>query len=198
MKKTNSSTFRCTGVYSANIMSLVMTDQALHICQSHLGIRQSRWYLSTYVWVWGSTRESRAYLPDWSSTAYSPISFVDYNTLGDIEYLCQHIRGIATPFAGLWLNFRCSGESWAYLCDRSSTAYSPIPFGNQNRLGDSEYLCKNMKHGLAYSWQNRSFYCPIMEVLVHLWSASQRVGSWDTAQVFLAQIELFATRVFLA
>ena len=90
------------------------------------------------------TGEFRAYLDGLSSTAYSPIAFVNQNRLGDIEYLCQDICAIAAAFAGLWLKFRCTGESWAYLRDRSSTVYSPIPCGNQNKLGDNEYLCQNM------------------------------------------------------
>ena len=105
------------------------------------------------------------------------------DSLSDIEYLCQDIHGIAAAFAGLRLKFRCTGESWAYLRDRSSTAYSQIPFGNQTRLGDNEYLCQDMRHRLTYSGQSRSFCWHIIEVLAHLWSASQRVGSWDMAQV---------------
>jgi hypothetical protein len=104
--------------------------------------------------------------------------------------LYQDIRGIAAACAGLWLKLQVTGESWEYLRDRSSTAYSPIPFGNQNRLGDIEYLCSNMRHRLTYSWQSRSICCHIIDVLAHLGSASQRVGSWDTAWVFLAQMPL--------
>jgi len=100
------------------------------------------------------------------------------------------ICGKAGAFALIWSKFRCTGESWAYLHDRSRTAYLPIPFGNPNRLGDIEYLCQNMRHRLTYLWQIRSFCWHIIEVLALLWSASQRVGSWDTAQVFLAQMPL--------
>jgi len=120
----------------------------------------------------------------WWSTAYSPISWVNSNRLGDIEYLCQDFCGMAAAFAGLWLKFRCTGESWAYLGDRSSTAYLPIPFGNQNRLGDIEYVCQNMSHRLTYSWQSCSFCWHIIEHLAHQWCASQRLGRWDTARVF--------------
>jgi len=104
------------------------------------------------------------------------------------------ICGRAGAFAPIWLKFRCTGKSWAYLLDRSSTAYSPIPFGNYNRLGDIEYLCQNMKHRFTYLWQIRSFCWHIIDVLAHHWSASQRVGSWDTARGFLA----FPAGVFLA
>jgi len=52
MKQQCSSTDRCAGVSSANVIWFVMTDPALHICQSHLAIRQSRWHSSTCVWVW--------------------------------------------------------------------------------------------------------------------------------------------------
>jgi len=121
------------------------------------------------------TGESWAYHRDRSCTAYSPIPFGNQNRLGDIEYLCQDICGRAAAFAGLWLKFRCTGESWAYLHDKSSTAYSPIPFGNQNRLGDIEYLCRNVRHGLTYSWQNGSLCWHIIEGLAHRRSASQRV-----------------------
>jgi len=82
----------------------------------------------------------------------------------------------------------CIRESWAYLRNWFSTACSPIPFGYQNRLGDIEYLCQNMRHRLTYSWQSRNFSWNIIEVLAHLWSASQRVRSWDTSWVFLAQM----------
>jgi len=47
-----------------------------------------------------------------------------------------------------------------------------------------------MRHRLTYSWQSCSFCWHIIEVLAHLGSASQKVGSWDTARVFLAQIPL--------
>jgi hypothetical protein len=43
----------------------------------------------------------------------------------------------------------------------------PIPFGNQNRLGDIEYLCQNVRHGLTYSWQSGSFCWPMVEIPVH-------------------------------
>jgi len=56
MKTQYSSTFRCTGVSSANVIWFVITDRALHICQSHFAITQSRWYWSTYVWVWDTAR----------------------------------------------------------------------------------------------------------------------------------------------
>jgi len=49
MKKPNLSICRYTGVSLANVIWVVMTDPALHICQSHLAIRLSRWYSSTYV-----------------------------------------------------------------------------------------------------------------------------------------------------
>ena len=52
----NSSIFRCTGVSSANVIWFFMTDRALHIYQSHLAIRLSRRYSSTYVWVWDTAR----------------------------------------------------------------------------------------------------------------------------------------------
>jgi len=114
------------------------------------------------------------------------------DSLSDIQYLCPEIRGRAAGFAGLWLMFRCTGESRAYLHDRSSTAYSPIPFGNQNRLGDIEYLCQNVRHGLTYSWQSRSFCWHIIEVLAHLRSASReseaetRLGySWLKLRVIM-------------
>jgi hypothetical protein len=112
------------------------------------------------------------------------------DSLSDIESLWHHIHGITAAFAGRWVRFRCTRESWAYLCNRSGTAYSPIPWGNQNRLGDIEYLCQNMRHRQTYSWQRRSFCWHIIEVLAHLWAASQRVESWDKARVILAQMAL--------
>jgi len=57
MSKRNSSTGRCDRVSSAHVVWFVMTDRALHIRQSHLAIRQSRWYSSTYVWVWDTARQ---------------------------------------------------------------------------------------------------------------------------------------------
>jgi len=52
MKKQDSPTVRCTGIASAKVTRFIMTDWALHICQSHLAIGQSRWYSSIDVWVW--------------------------------------------------------------------------------------------------------------------------------------------------
>jgi hypothetical protein len=136
------------------------------------------------------TWESLAYLHDSPSTVYLPICFVNQNWLGNIMYLYQDIRGIAAVFAGLSLIFRCTRESWGYIHNRSSTAYVPIPVSNQNRLGDIENLCQKLRHGLTYSWQSRSFCWHIIEILEYLWSASQRVGSWDTAWGLLAQLQL--------
>jgi len=139
-------------------------------------------------WILWCTGESWAHIVwpiDHCIFAY-PIWHKD--SLSNIEYLCEEIRAIATAFVGLWLMFRCTGESWAYLRDRSSTAYLPIPFGNQNRLGNIKSLCRNMRHRLSYSWQSRSFCWHITEVLAHLWFTSQRVGSWDTARVLLTQM----------
>ena len=133
---------------------------------------------------------------DRSSTAYLPITFINKTVWVIVKNLCLRmwhsslIRGEAGAFAPIWSKFRCTGESWAYLCDRSITAYSPIPFGNQNRLGENEYLCQRMRYRITYLWQSRRFCWHIIEVQVHLWSASQRVGSWDTARVFLAQMPL--------
>ena len=100
------------------------------------------------------------------------------------------ICGKARAFAPIWSKFWCTREFWAYLHDRSSTAYLPIPFGNQNRLRDIEYLCQNMSHRLTYSWQSHSFCWHIIEVWAHLWSAFQRFRSWETARVFFAQMPL--------
>jgi len=44
MKKHNSTTLRCTGVFSAYVISIIMTDCALHICQSYWAIGESRLY----------------------------------------------------------------------------------------------------------------------------------------------------------
>ena len=55
MNKPDSTIFRCTGV-SSDVIWFVMTDRALHICQSHLPIRLSWWYPCTYVWGWDTAR----------------------------------------------------------------------------------------------------------------------------------------------
>jgi len=91
--------------------------------------------------------------------------------------------------AGLWPRSRCTRESWANHCDRSITAHSSIPFVNSNRLGDIEHLCLNMRHWLTNFWQSRSLCRHFIEVLAHLWSTSQRVRCWDTAQVLLAKLQ---------
>jgi len=97
------------------------------------------------------------------------------------KYLCLIVRysslicGKAGAFARIWSKFRCTEESCAYLRARSSTAYSPIPFGNQNRQDDIECLCQNVRHGLTYSWQSGSICRHIIELLAHRRSASQRV-----------------------
>jgi len=44
MKKHNSVTFRCTGVSSAYVIRIVITDRTQHIWQSHLVLEESRLY----------------------------------------------------------------------------------------------------------------------------------------------------------
>jgi len=44
MKKHDSTTFRYPRVCSAYVMSIIMIDCTLHICQSHMAISQSRQY----------------------------------------------------------------------------------------------------------------------------------------------------------
>ena len=93
---------------------------------------------------------------DRSSTAYLPITLRNNTVWVIFKYLCRIRRysslicGKAGAFALIWSKFRCTRESWAYLCDRFCTAYSQIPFGNQNRLGDIQYLSQNMRHRLTY------------------------------------------------
>jgi len=140
---------------------------------------------STYAVVWDTARLFVAKLQlllayDWSSGAP--------DSLGHISL--WQIDPCKIAVAGVWSKFQCTGDFWAYHCDRSITAYSSIRFGNPNRLRDIEYLCQNMRHWLTYLWQSRSFCRHFIEVLAHLWSASQRVRCWDTDGVFLAKLQL--------
>jgi len=165
------------GESSAHVLSRVLTAPALHICQSHLALRHSRWYWvlrleyeTQLPYSWQSRcfcwhmidiqvhREGLGSYPyDRSITAYLPIPgeiqsvWAILSTFVGIWDTGSLIRGKDTAFASLWSKFWCTVESWAYCYDRSSSAYVPIPFGNKVSLGGFEYFGQNMRHGLTNS-----------------------------------------------
>ena len=53
-----------------------------------------------------------------------------------------------------------------------------------------EFQCQNMRHGRSYSWQSCSLCRNIIVFQAHLRSASQSVGDWDMAWVFMAKLHL--------
>jgi len=123
---------------------------------------------SLHISLWHlASRQSRRY--------WVPVSGYSWQSLG-----------CCWPMVQVLVHWRILGISLY----RSITAYSPIPFGNSNRLGDIEYLCENLRHWLTYLWQSHSFCWHMTEVLAHLWSASQSVGCWDMARMFVAKPQL--------
>jgi len=178
----------CISTSSAYFLSHVMTDPVQRVCDSHLAIRNSIWYRVlgsecrtplTFSWPFCSDccrminaqmhwRVFRIYHYDRSITAYSPITVAIQrveeilSTFVRIGAMVSLVHGNAAAFAGLWAKYWCTRESWAYCYDRSSTAYLLIPFGSIDSLGNIEYLCLNMWHGLICLWQSRSFCMQIM------------------------------------
>ena len=47
----NSTTFKFTGEYSAYVLSLIMTDWALHICQSNLAVQSVEVTVRSGIWI---------------------------------------------------------------------------------------------------------------------------------------------------
>jgi len=47
------------------------------------------------------------------------------------------------------VHWRILGICLESLYDRSSTAYLPIAFANEDSLDDIEYRCWNLRHGVA-------------------------------------------------
>ena len=147
------------------------------------------------AWYWGQARSNPPPECLWrlwrSHSAQTEIFFTDV-----FKYVCLSMRqnllncAKVGAFARGLSHLINGGDSCGYLRDRSSTAYLPISFGNQNRLSAIGYLCQNMSYGLTYLWQSRCVCLHINEVLEHSSSTSQRVWSLDTAQVVLAQVKL--------
>ena len=171
------SRFRCTGESSAYVLSRIMTAPALHIWQSHLVRRHCRrywvlqseyetqlaysWQMRNFCWHRIEVQEYReclsSYPYDRLITTHLPIPlqiksvWPIWSTFVRIWDTGSLIRGKDAAFASLWSKFWCTGESWAYCYERSSTAYLHIPFRNKVTLGDIEYFCQDMRHGLNYS-----------------------------------------------
>jgi len=113
-----------------------------------------------------------------------------------MDYLCQNMRCWLTYWRQIlnicWLCSKlwCTGESWVYYNDRSSTAFLAIPFVNKESLHHIGCLMQIMRHRLTYLWQSCSIFQCSIDVQAHLSSASLGVGYWDTARVFMAQMQL--------
>jgi len=144
------------------VFSHVMTDPAQQICRSHLAIRQSRQYCVlwseyetqlTYWWhchsicrhmidVQMCQRVLGTYHYDWSITAYLTIPAGNEDSLDKMSTCViiwdtgSPIHGKAAVVVGIWPKFQCTGKSWAFRNDRSSTVYLPIWFGNKDSLGN--------------------------------------------------------------
>jgi len=103
---------------------------------SHIPILNEKAKFIHFQVYWSLFGKCHMICYDRSSTAYLPITFRNRTVWVIFKYLCLSMRhGLlicckAGAFAPIWSKFRYTGESWAYLRDTSSTAYSPIPFGN--------------------------------------------------------------------
>jgi len=92
MKMQNSTTFRCARVSPSNLIWFVITDRALHICQWHLAIWQSRWYSSTYVWVWDTAHlvvAKRELLHPYDGSSGAPENPVHIFVTDPAPHICQ-------------------------------------------------------------------------------------------------------------
>jgi len=146
MKTQYSTTFRCTGASLASAMTIITADCALHICQSHVAIIQSRKYLvlmseceTRLPYLWQSccicwwmipVQVNQKFLATYRYlrliTAYLLIPF---GTRTDLAILSTCVT-ILMAQPQILLNVPVHAEFWAYHCDRSITAYLPMPFGN--------------------------------------------------------------------
>jgi hypothetical protein len=71
--------------------------------------------------------------------------------------------------------------------DQSVAIFLPIPIGNTDIVGDTTYLCQNIRHRLT--WMRQTNWCcwHIIQVWVHVRIRTQRVGCSVITWVFLTQ-----------
>jgi len=116
--------------------------------------------------------------------------------LGDIETSCVWIWDTARLFVAiphlLLAYAQSSGapESPGHLSSWLSLHNCQSHSGINSADTIIEFWCQNMRHGITYSWQSCSLCRNMVVVRAHLISASQSVGDWDTAQVFMAKLHL--------
>jgi len=116
--------------------------------------------------------------------------------LGDIESSCVwiwHTARLLVAFPHLLLAYAQSSgakESPGHISSRLSlhNCQSQSAINTVDTI--IEFLCQNLRHGLTYLWQSWSLCRKIIVVRAHLGSASQSVGDWDTARVFMAKLHL--------
>jgi len=159
MKKPNSSTLRYTGISSADVMWFVMSDQALHICQSHFATRQSRWYSSAYVSV-GDT--ARLFVPerellhtyDWGCGAQENLGHIFVTD--PLLHICQSHLAIKTYYAilGTWVRIWDMGS----LIHSKDAAFAAISL-KIYRTSDPHPRESEGETRLRYSWLKCSFRC---------------------------------------
>jgi len=135
------------------------------------------------------------YCYDRSSTAYLPIHF-GKEIVYTILCTCVRIWEMARSFVAILNLLLAYGQSsgalespghissWLslHICQSHSainTVDTIIEFQSQNK-----------RHELTYSWQHCSLGRTIIMVRAHLRSASQGVGDWDKAPVFMAKLHL--------
>ena len=159
MKKQKPSTFRCTRVSSANVIWFVMTDQAIHICQSHSAVRQSRWYSSTYVWVWDTVRLFVAkrellhlYNQSWGAPENRGQIFVTDPAL----HICQSHLAIKTDKAILSSCVKI-WDICSHICGKAA-AYAGIPLKFWN-TSDPHPRELEAETRLGYSWLRCCSHC---------------------------------------
>jgi hypothetical protein len=72
------------------------------------------------------------------------------------------IRTNSAVFAGIWSNFRPTGEYPAYVLSRVKQIQH-CKFANRiwywDTLGDVKYMCQNMRHGLLIHGKAAAFVC---------------------------------------
>ena len=136
-KTHNSTTFRYTGESSGPVMSLVTTDQALHICQFHLAIMSGKAILSCCVGIrdTGSQIHSNA-------TALAHI-WLKFRCAGESSayVLSRVITAPAQHICQSHLALRHSRRYWVLRWEYETP--------------------------LAYSWQTRIFCWHLIDVQVH-------------------------------
>jgi len=125
-----------------SVMSPMTTDQALNFGQYHLARKSSKAKLSYCVKLRDTSLRSRS---------------------------------SAATFSAMWWKFRCAGESPAYVPSCIMTAPAQRICQSHLALRHSRrywVLQLESQTRLAYSWQSRSFWWHLIEVLVYQWILS--------------------------